>query len=769
MKPILSIKNLSKYYVNGKNVVAALNKVNLSFCRGEFAVITGESGSGKSTLAHILGGIIPYEDGEMLVNGKPTSHYAGADWETYRRDNISFISQNYGVIPGATVLDNVVSALYLTGMNKNEANAKAEDILKVVELWDLRSRRAVKLSSGQKQRLSIARALAKPCPILIADEPTGNLDPENSEKVMKLLAQAAEERLVILITHEYYETEGYATRHIRVHDGKIVSDMQIREKNNGEGVKVERKAGNHGIYTAFLQLRSRPVWTATLLLFLTLTAFAVFAFLGTFIVAIDDTSTRIYDNSAFMNGDKTRIVAIRKDGADMKQEDYDAILSIDYVECLERYGYIRDVNYSYQSGTDYEMHTNVHNVGSHVDPLYLSVKTVEVKESNQYLQTVPMMSGNENFLTAGRLPESFYEVVAADDSLLGKKIDVYICDFTKWSKDAYIKLNVTVVGTTDVGKGLYFSDDLGKLFTLNYYGTDYLCLPYEGDVIPEAVLVPMRSADTDNIVAVEVLSSLQNYETRKISNSERLVSLARYNLDVEATTWNVPNNTTYKIAGYKLRETVGISDSTYLYAVSVSPAVFSAYIDEGIENCGDQVSITIENYAYTDRVIKALEKEGYYSLSPYVLGSTKVNSKLEAQRQQTQIICLCALLAIALLQMLLVRVLFSMENESYKVLSNIGLTWRSAKRSVLIQIFVFALFGQVIALLAIFLGSAVGIAAIRELNVYLYGKYWAIIFATHWAMTLAAAWLVLTKLRKSVFPMAIVHHDLMPRSEGAEE
>lgn len=187
---LLRLEGVSKYYTSVQSVVMGLNNISLTSHRGEFVAITGESGGGKSTLAHVMSGILPYESGEMFLRGKPTSHYDSMDYERYRRDHISFISQNYGILPGCTVLENVVSALRLSGVGKASAIEKAESILQEVELWELRSRRAAKLSSGQKQRLAIARALAKPAAILIADEPTGNLDPENSAKIIDLLAKA---------------------------------------------------------------------------------------------------------------------------------------------------------------------------------------------------------------------------------------------------------------------------------------------------------------------------------------------------------------------------------------------------------------------------------------------------------------------------------------------------------------------------------------------------------------------------------------------------
>ena len=200
---VLRLENISKYYASQTAVVMGLSNVSLSFSEGEFVAVTGENGSGKSTIANVIGGMLPYEGGELYVMGQPTSHYNAADWERYRRDMISFISQDYGILPGNTVSENVESALILSGCSGSLAADRTREILEKVELSEYSGRRAAKLSSGQKQRLAIARALAKPSRILIADEPTGNLDRENSDRVIKLLKEASEERLVILITHEF--------------------------------------------------------------------------------------------------------------------------------------------------------------------------------------------------------------------------------------------------------------------------------------------------------------------------------------------------------------------------------------------------------------------------------------------------------------------------------------------------------------------------------------------------------------------------------------
>lgn len=782
--PILSLENLSKYYVNGNNVAAGLNKVSLSFYPGEFVAVTGESGSGKSTLAHILSGILPYEDGELFFDGEPTSHFDSADWEAYRRDSVAFISQNYGILPGATVQDNVLSALYLTGMKKAQAAVKAKEILEEVELWTLRRRRAARLSSGQKQRLAIARALAKPCPILIADEPTGNLDPENSEKVIRLLSLAAKERLVILITHEFSEAESFVTRHIRIHDGTVAGDIQLRSPYTVQSRQAKQKAGKPVGYIAALQLRSRPVWTVMVLLFFALTAFAVFAFLGSFIVATDDTPTRIYQPEVFLNGDMKRIVAVRKDGEVMTEEDYEAILSLKYVESLECYGYIADICYAYREGVDYEKHYNVYNYGSQVDPVYMTTESVGLLYSGQFVRTVPV--GVSDFLTAGRLPESCREVVAGEESLLGQTVTVYIQDMVNWPSSAYIKLEAEVVGTTDAGSGLYFSDDIGAALTLEFLGADAVLLPWYEEVASPVEYVDYCSAELKALAAVNgVLAApfftdcvpMEDSTWSELEYTEVLISHSTY-IYMRGLLWAGEDPLSayqmYYSSGTSLFNDFlgtdigqcnisGIHDSTLASVVCVNPSRFEAWLEDNLTGCGDQVSITIADYAYTDRVISSLEKAGYYALSPYVLGSATVDEELAQQRIQTLAVCLGALLAVMLLQMIVLRVLFGMEHEAYRVLSNMGLTWQNAKKSVLLQILGFAAAGQVLGFGGIAVCSALGVERINSLTRYLDHIYWMVLSLTALTASMMAAWWILRHLKKRVYPKSSAPRDLVPR------
>ena len=221
---MLQIKNISKQYKTGDLVQIALNDVSLNFRDNEFVSILGPSGSGKTTLLNIVGGLDRYDKGDLIINNVSTKDYKDRDWDSYRNHTVGFVFQSYNLIPHQTVLSNVELALTIGGISKGERKKRAMDALDKVGLKDQAHKRPNQMSGGQMQRVAIARALVNNPDILLADEPTGALDTETSVQVMELLKEVANDRLVIMVTHNPELAETYSTRIVKLRDGKIIDD-----------------------------------------------------------------------------------------------------------------------------------------------------------------------------------------------------------------------------------------------------------------------------------------------------------------------------------------------------------------------------------------------------------------------------------------------------------------------------------------------------------------------------------------------------------------
>lgn len=223
---MLKLIDITKEYVIDKDEekVLALNNVSIEFRKNEFVSILGPSGCGKTTLLNIIGGLDRYTNGDIQIDGVSTKAYDDVDWDTYRNRRIGFVFQSYNLIPHMNILKNVAMSLTLAGVEKEEIKRRALEALDKVGLASQANKKPNQLSGGQMQRVAIARALVNNPEIILADEPTGALDSESGIQVMDLLKEVAQDRLVIMVTHNPSLAEEYSTRIVYLKDGEVVGD-----------------------------------------------------------------------------------------------------------------------------------------------------------------------------------------------------------------------------------------------------------------------------------------------------------------------------------------------------------------------------------------------------------------------------------------------------------------------------------------------------------------------------------------------------------------
>jgi putative ABC transport system ATP-binding protein len=222
MEPIIRVRGLTKVYHVGDVEVNALRGVDLDIARGEFVAIVGASGSGKSTLFHILGGLTPPTSGTVVIDGKNLAGMTNADRTNLRKTTVGFVFQKYNLLPTLSAEDNIRIVEYIGGRSTT-FTPEFQGVLKLLGILDRMKHKPRALSGGQQQRVAIARAMVNKAAILLADEPTGNLDSQNSAAVLGLMKDLNERtgQTILMITHDP-EAAAYASRSVHIRDGQIV-------------------------------------------------------------------------------------------------------------------------------------------------------------------------------------------------------------------------------------------------------------------------------------------------------------------------------------------------------------------------------------------------------------------------------------------------------------------------------------------------------------------------------------------------------------------
>ena len=411
---LLKLKNVSKFYYSKGVIATGFRRVNIEFDTNEFVVITGESGSGKSTLLNVISGLDSYEEGEMYINGEETSHYREIDFENYRKKYVSNIFQSFNLVNSYTVYQNIELVLLLNGYKRKEVKTKVLELIQKVNLTKYKNTKVSKLSGGQKQRVAIARALAKETPIIVCDEPTGNLDSKAAHEVIDTLKEISKDKLVIVVTHDFPLVKDVATRVVEMNDGKILSDKKIEKNIPNENIQIHENKGigfyniiRLGIRNTF-NIIPKFVLMFFVFLFVTMSLLSEYGGLKKSEYELSKNGYNYY----FHDTSETRIVINKKDHSIITNEDIDNIKKLSNVNKVVIHDIFLDNNYSFNT-KDYNYYLN------------------------GLLKDISELKSNVDY---GRMPENNDEVVvytSADDY------------YFSYQKDEMLNNNFYIFGNTE--------------------------------------------------------------------------------------------------------------------------------------------------------------------------------------------------------------------------------------------------------------------------------------------------------------------------------
>lgn len=712
----IKLQNISKYYYSETAVTQALQGINLEFRMGEFVAITGESGSGKSTLLRIISGMDTFDDGELYVDGQPTFQYDEDDWEEYRRTKIGFVFQDYSLIGHYTAKENIVSALLIMGVPEKEAGDKAIHYLERVGLSAQRDQRASKLSSGQKQRLSIARALAKDTDIIVADEPTGNLDSETGAQIVKLLRDLSQDHLVIMVTHNYEQVEKYVTRKVRLHDGSLILDvsenMDTDQKSDVSGntdtdqksdvsenmdteqrpemsenvdnnektsagkksESNEERLRDHTIGRIFVRMNAvrQPEKIALFMGFFLAAAIVSFLFIGQLLMNADDIYTKEYSATSFARKDDKRISLRRKDQKFMTKKDIDRLTKMKHVVSVDQYDIVNDINYYFEEGKDYRQEYGYNRMSTSNEGWLYDSQNVEYVKKDQYMRSSSCLKKSD--LAKGSLPKKIDEVVLYDRGKykVGDTITFFYTSDVLWSStENYIQRKMKVSGLLkNKDKQVYFSPEIctmlqstvtgGKVFY--EYAYNQKLGKYQGQAALWPIVGDIVKKDNELCVSGEYEAAVYRAEDNDLTllGQSGLLHIDQYDKDMKS-------KDVKQIENVETGEKINGCGANF---AEVSQDIYEKYY----RTDSRQASVYITSYAKMDHVLKALDKAGYEAVSTLRFGADKYDSDLVQERLRTIGIAVAILLVMMAAEILILRSIFKIQIKDQKILKFMGMS-----------------------------------------------------------------------------------------------
>lgn len=681
---MIKLKNVSKYYYSKGVVATGLLKVNLELELGEFVAITGESGSGKSTLLNVISGLDTYEEGEMYINGKETSHYIEKDFEEYRRKNIGNIYQNFNLINSYTVYQNIALILMLNG----EKNIKKRviDLIKKVDLEKFKNTKVSKLSGGQKQRVAIARALAKDVPIIIADEPTGNLDKRSAQSIIKLLSEISKEKLVIVVTHNYDQVEEYVTRRIVMHDGRILEDNKIKKIEK----VVEAKENNIKDISMFNKIRlglrnTFNVIPKFILLFL------VFAFI---------TGSLMCEYAAF-----------KKEEYIAKTNGYNYVFSNATADRIV----INKNDKTYFTDEEINKLKNTPNVKSVItnDLLLDADKTLSSDDKSVWLyaRVYPLSALNDK-LAYGKMPENENEIVvqtSKNDYYLGNEREntitkkfVFLNDngTTDTNSPQMQIVGIVYKESYDYRDKIYVSDEiLNKIkysinkqyskVNINFQGKELTST----DSYSQYNLVPSSKINRGEVFIPESMTYLcknnnciNSYMNIRINNiyyeqSKDFKVVKTYNAD------NI--NKLIEINNYNKEFFYEEYDGN----IYINVDEYNEYFDKPAY----QMSIIVKDIDKIDEVVKELDKMNIHSLK--IIDTFSETGQAQAMKLMKTIITMVVVITLFFISYFIIKIILKSRNTYYSIIRMLGGSSKVTKSLLIIELLAVATLSYLVFLI----------------------------------------------------------------------
>ncbi|MGF6376888.1 putative ABC transport system permease protein [Clostridiales Family XIII bacterium PM5-7] len=685
---MLKLERVSKFYSSHGMVSAGFSKVDLEFQVGEFVAITGESGSGKSTLLNVISGLDSYEEGEMFILGEPTSGFSKEDLEDYRKKYIGNIFQTFNLINSYTVYQNVELVLLMSGYGKEEIKPQVKEIIEKVGLGQYENTKASKLSGGQKQRVAIARALAKETPIIVADEPTGNLDSQSAAEIIQLLHELSKDKLIIIVTHNYDQVEQYVTRKITMYDGRVAEDKHLAEKNlsAGEG-EIEPKPGkSDGLsFGNMLRLGVRNTFNIKAKCFLLL---AVFVFMCAGVIGqyvsfmnLGALAEEQGYNYYFQETGKDRILLTKAGGKVFTDEDYEKLKSMDNIKKIVANDLILDLS------------THMNDVAKNENYDY-------------YINTrIASASDFEDRLVSGRMPKTKKEAILVFEE--GESYVSYIIEELSGKKmvlnnsltgSRLLKQNVTIVGYAYTNKAESEALITGQ-YAEAYVGLNEDCLDDVrlsalenacsqeleiGDAIIEGrsgsgviPIIPSSKVDQGSVyVSEDIAARAGGYATGKelkITNKS-LYFEDQFNFTVAGT--YTKGNLYYYLERDDFDEIEG--------SIFVNPKDYAKLFQKG----NFQSSVMVKDVKIIDQTIKELEAAGYKTF--------RVHDGLVDEAEALRIvmntlrtgILLFVLIVLFFISYFIIKLIFKSRNSYFSISRMLGATRENCRALLRTELFV---------------------------------------------------------------------------------